>query len=252
MTALAIIGGSGFDQLDGLDIHDRKKISTPYGMPSGLLCFGTLFDSEIIFLPRHGDTHAIPPHKINYRGNLYALRSQGVKDIISFAAVGGITSNYLRPSIVIPHQIIDCTWGREHTYHDGVTYYENEIPNSVEHIEFTEPFEPQLRGKLINAAKQSGIAYIDTGVYAVTQGPRLETAAEINRLEIDGADIVGMTVMPEAALAKELNLNYACIALIVNAAAGRGDEVITMEIINRNLAATRVQGLKLLEYYDKN
>jgi 5'-methylthioadenosine phosphorylase len=168
-----------------------------------------------MFLARHGDHHTIAPHQVNYRANLWALKEQGASEIVSVVSVGGIRRNLGPGKIVVPHQIIDYTWGRMNTF------FENESP--VRHIDFTEPYTGALRARLLRAAEKSGEAAVDGAVYAATQGPRLETAAEIDRLEKEGADIVGMTGMPEAGLAREIGLAYAAIAVVVNHAAGRGD-----------------------------
>jgi 5'-methylthioadenosine phosphorylase len=171
--------------------------------------------TRVIFLARHGYGHTIPPHQVNYRANLWALKERGVTRVVSVASVGGITGGYPPGRLAVPHQLLDYTWGREHTF------YEGEKP--VTHIDFTQPYAEALRRRIVNAANSAGEVVIDGGVYAATQGPRLETAAEINRLERDGADMVGMTGMPEASLARELGLEYAAIAVVVNHAAGRAE-----------------------------
>jgi len=213
---LAIIGGTGLDQLGNLKITHRQVIRTPYGEPSGALTFGTINQHEVLFLARHGYGHTIPPHEVNYRANLWALYEQGAKRVISVASVGGIRADLIPGELVIPDQILDYTHGRPFTYFDG-----RERP--VTHIDFTLPYTPDLRKQILTAAVDAKVRCLDGGVYAATQGPRLETAAEINRFERDGADMVGMTGMPEASLARELGLSYAAIAVVVNYAAGRGD-----------------------------
>ena len=212
---LAIIGGTGLTQLANLEITHRQVIRSPFGEPSGAITFGRLRQHEVMFIARHGYGHTIPPHEVNYRANLWALHQQGAKRVISVAAVGGIRADLSPGTIVLPDQIIDYTHGRAFTYFDG-----REGP--VTHIDFTQPYSQKLRQKILQAAKLSKVKCMDGGVYAATQGPRLETAAEINRLERDGADMVGMTGMPEASLAKELGQDYAAIAVVVNHAAGRG------------------------------
>ena len=212
---LAIIGGSGLTELANLDVSRRQVVRTPYGEPSGPLTFGSIRGVPVIFLARHGYGHTIPPHQVNYRANLWALKEQGAAEIVSVVSVGGIRKDLGPGKIVVPHQIIDYTWGRINTF------FEDEAP--VKHIDFTEPYTRALRARLLAAAKKSGEAAADGAVYAATQGPRLETAAEIDRLERDGADIVGMTGMPEATLAREIELDYAAIAVVVNHAAGRGE-----------------------------
>lgn len=212
---LAIIGGSGLSQLRGLEETRRESVHTPYGEPSSRLTFGTLLGRPILFLARHGEGHTIAPHEINYRANLWVLREHEVEGIVAVVSVGGIRADLTPGTIVLPDQILDYTWGRKSTYFEG------DAP--VTHIDFTEPYSQDLRLRLLAAAKTCGEPVRDRAVYATTQGPRLETAAEIDRLERDGADMVGMTGMPEAALARELQLPYAAIAVVVNHAAGRGD-----------------------------
>ncbi len=213
---LAIIGGSGLTTLSNLDVSHREVVRTPYGEPSGALVFGQICGQSAVFLPRHGYGHTIPPHMVNYRANLWALHHHKVSGIISVASVGSIRGDLGPGDIVLPHQIIDYTWGRHSTFFDG-------IGGPVTHIDFTEPYDPELRRRIREAGEQLGIEIKIGGVYAATQGPRLETAAEINRLERDGADLVGMTGMPEAALARELGLPYAAINVVANHGAGRGD-----------------------------
>jgi 5'-methylthioinosine phosphorylase len=210
---LAIIGGSGLTQLAGLQATRRKVARTPYGKPSGALTLGRLGTRKVAFLARHGDRHTIAPHAVNYRANLWALKKAGVDTVVSVASVGGISARLRPGALVVPHQVIDYTWGR------AATFFES----PVKHIDFTEPYSSPLRKRILAAAAACNETVIDGGVYAATQGPRLETAAEINRLERDGADIVGMTGMPEASLARELGLQYAAIAVVANAAAGRAD-----------------------------
>jgi 5'-methylthioinosine phosphorylase len=213
---LAIIGGSGLNQLSNMALTERKIARTPYGEPSGALTFGRIAKRDVVFLARHGERHSFAPHEVNYRANLWALKDAGALEVLSVATVGGIRAGLAPGALVLPHQIIDYTWGRHATYHEG--------PGAeVNHIDFTEPYSHGLRSQIREAARACGEKLIDGGVYAATQGPRLETAAEINRLERDGADIVGMTGMPEAALAREISLEYAAIAAVANYAAGRGD-----------------------------
>jgi len=213
---LAIIGGSGLSKLASMEVKTRKVARTPYGEPSGALTFGRLNARDVVFLARHGYGHTIAPHDVNYRANLWALKDAGAEAVVSVASVGGIRDDIAPGALLVPHQIIDYTWGRHATYFEG-------RGSPVNHIDFTEPYSRSLRAKLLQAAADCGEALIERGVYAATQGPRLETAAEIDRLERDGADIVGMTGMPEAALARELSLEYATIAVVANYAAGRAD-----------------------------
>ncbi len=212
---LAIIGGTGLTQLTNLKITHRQVMRTPYGEPSGPVTFGTINEHEIIFLARHGYGHTIPPHQVNYRANLWALRDQGALRIIAATSVGGIRADMVPGTLVVPDQIIDYTHGRDFTYFDGKD-------RPVTHVDFTHPYDEQMRQRILAAVKRAGDICVDGGVHAVAQGPRLETAAEVDRLERDGADMVGMTGMPEASLAKELGLAYAAIAVVVNHAAGRG------------------------------
>jgi 5'-methylthioadenosine phosphorylase len=211
---LAIIGGTGLTQLANLEVSRRQVVRTPYGEPSGPLTFGSIRGVPVSFLARHGYGHTIPPHQVNYRANLWALKEQGCDEVVSVASVGGIRPDLGPGKIVVPHQIIDRTWGRMSTF------FENEAP--VRHIDFTEPYTAALRMRLLAAARACGEAVLDGATYAAMQGPRLETAAEIDGLEREGGDIVGMTGMPEAALARELELRYAAVAVVVNHAAGRG------------------------------
>jgi 5'-methylthioinosine phosphorylase len=221
----AIIGGSGFYSLnkdaEPATIHE---VSTPYST-SPVSLFSEFSDSsKLWFLPRHGRDHSVPPHLVNYRANLWALKEAGVKNIIAVNAVGGISSNMPPGQIVIPDQIIDYTWGRDHTYFDGLSSLDN-------HIDFTWPYDKELSAALETAARTAKLNVISKGIYACTQGPRLETAAEVLKLKQDGCDVVGMTGMPEAALARELGLNYSCIALVVNWGAGLTDKEISMHDI---------------------
>jgi 5'-methylthioinosine phosphorylase len=213
---LAIIGGSGLSQLANLEVTRRWVARTPYGEPSGPLTFGRLCGIDVVFLARHGYGHTIAPHEVNYRANLRALKDVGAMEIVSVASVGGIRADLPPGSLVVPDQIIDYTWGRRSTFFDGPG-------TAVHHVDFTEPYSTRLRARILKAAAACGEKVANGGVYAATQGPRLETAAEINRLERDGATIVGMTGMPEAVLARELDLDYAAITVVANFAAGRGD-----------------------------
>ena len=239
---LAIIGGSGLTRFVTLTGVERQRVSTPYGEPSGELSVGRIGGRPVVFLARHGDAHTIPPHQVNYRANLWALAECAPAGIVSVAAVGGIRSDLRPGDLVIPHQIIDYTWGRHSTYHEG--------PDSpVTHVDFTEPYDPQLRRQIGDAAAALGMRVSDAAVYAATQGPRLETAPEINRLERDGADVVGMTGMPEAVLARELGLPYAAINVIANHAAGRGDsrQRVSMDAIHAVLEGAMQQVAAIIE-----
>ena len=240
MTQLAIIGGSGLTSLPDLTITGQEVYKTPYGEPSGVLTFGTYAGHELVFLPRHGNPHTIPPHKVNYRANLWALRDNNIRKVIAINAVGGITDEMYPGRLVIPDQIIDYTWGRGHTYYeDGL--------NHVTHIDFTHPYSESLRRLLIKAGDSADMQLYGAGTYGATQGPRLESAAEIDRLLHDGCDLVGMTGMPEAALARELELDYASCCVVANWAAGRGTEDITMQAIALTLESAMERVMQLLE-----
>ncbi len=212
MPDIAIIGGTGLTRLAGLEIARREVVFTPYGEPSGPLTHGELAGRKAVFLARHGYGHTIAPHKVNYRANLWALKSIGVKRVIAVASVGGIRSDLEPGTLAVPHQIVDYTTQRENTFFEE---------QKVVHVDFTEPYDAGLRALLLRAAESVDVRVARDGVYAASQGPRLETAAEIDRMERDGCDMVGMTGMPEAVLARELELAYACCAVVVNWAAGR-------------------------------
>ena len=224
---LAIIGGRGLTELENLQITHRQVMRTPFGEPSGAFLFGTLNQHEVIFLARHGYGYTIPPHLVNYRANLWALREAGVRDVISVATVGGIRADLTPGTLVVPDQVLDYTQGRDYTFFSTRN-------TSYKNIDFTLPYSTQLRKRILHSARQVEQPCLDGGVYATTQGPRLDSIAEINRFERDGADMVGMTGMPEAALARELEMNYAPIAVVANYAAGRGDSLhgINMETVN--------------------
>lgn len=226
--AFAVIGGTGLTEIDGLEVTHREVVHTPYGEPSGPITHGVIAGKQVAFLARHGYSSNIPPHRVNYRANIWALKSLGVEKIVAVAAVGGITEDMQPTQLVIPDQIVDYTYGRPHTFFD-------EGLEHVVHIDFSWPYCPDVRDALLQAAKCSGVDVVPYGTYAATQGPRLETAAEIRRLENDGCDIVGMTAMPEAALARELDMCYAACAVVANWAAGKSDEEISIEEIHDNL-----------------
>lgn len=213
---LAIIGGTGLTKLANLNITRRQVVRTPYGDPSGALTFGEINGNEVVFLARHGYGHTIAPHEINYRANIWALVQQELSGIVAVATVGGIRADLAPGRLIVPDQLIDYTWERKHTFFEGKS-------KPVTHIDFTLPFNPALRQMVLDAALSMKEAVFDGGVYACTQGPRLETAAEVRRLQNDGADMVGMTGMPEAALAHELGVPYAMLAVVANWAAGKND-----------------------------
>jgi 5'-methylthioinosine phosphorylase len=239
---LAIIGGTGLTQLSSLEVTRREVVRTPWGEPSGALTFGQVSGHPVIFLARHGYGHTIPPHIVNYRANIWALRERGATDVVSVASVGGIRADLGPGAIVVPHQIIDYTWGRKSTFFEG-------DERGVVHVDFTHPYCEALRKGCIEAARAAGQAVLDGGVYGCSQGPRLESAAEIDRMERDGADMVGMTGMPEAALARELQLCYAAIAVVANYAAGRAGSKagVRMEEINATLQVALTKVRRVIE-----
>jgi 5'-deoxy-5'-methylthioadenosine phosphorylase len=241
MTTVAIIGGSGLTNLKNLRITRREVIRTPYGEPSAPMVFGQLGGQEAVFLPRHGAGHTIPPHEVNYRANIWAIKQTGVDKVIAVNAVGGISPDYLASgALVIPDQVIDYTYGRAHTFFGSEH-------KKVTHVDFTSPYCEELRQTVIQAAARAKMKVVGRGTYGVTQGPRFESAAEIRRMERDGADIVGMTGMPEAGLARELELCYASIALVVNPAAGKAKDAISIREIEKNLETGMASVRSLLE-----
>ena len=242
MSLTAIIGGTGLTQLKHLKITHREKVTTPFGNPSSDLVFGDFHQQKLVFLARHGNPHIYPPHRVNYRANIWALKQAGASCALAIAAVGGITSEMRPGRISIPDQLIDYSYGRHHTFFD-------EDLESVTHIDFTDPYTPWLREKLLTAADTAGLVVARYGVYGCTQGPRLETPAEIRRMEQDGCDLVGMTGMPEASLARELNLDYASCAVIANWAAGKQSGEITMAEIEANLHMGMSDLSQLLEHW---
>ena len=239
---LAIIGGTGLTRLSTLQVAHREVVRTPYGDPSSALLFGQIAGRDAVFLARHGHGHTIPPHRVNYRANLSALQQRGATAVVAVASVGAIAAN--RPGdLVLPHSLIDYTSDRETTYFDGGD-------QTVVHVDFTHPYTPELRVTCLAAARAAGIVLQDGGVYGCVNGPRLETAAEIDRMDRDGATLVGMTGMPEATLARELGLAYVAICVVVNHAAGRGDsaQAISMEGITVVLEAAMDRVRTLLEH----
>jgi 5'-methylthioinosine phosphorylase len=232
---LAVIGGSGLYQFSGLENATRHAVETPYGAAAGDVVIGDFVGRRVAFLARHGEAHNLPPHRVNYRANVWALHSLGARRVIGVNAVGGIRADMGPRVIVVPDQLIDYTHGRHTSYCD--------IEGAeVRHIDFSEPYTESLRQALLQAARKRGVPVIDGGCYGATQGPRLETRAEIARMKRDGCDLVGMTGMPEAVLARELALDYACLALVANHAAGCGDEAeISIEEIFAHLAAATAE-----------
>ncbi|HEY8586657.1 MAG TPA: S-methyl-5'-thioinosine phosphorylase [Rhodanobacter sp.] len=242
---LAVIGGSGLYKFPGLENTTRRAVDTPYGAPSGELVLGDFAGRRVVFLARHGEHHSLPPHRVNYRANLWALHHVGARRVIGVNAVGGIRADMGPRVIVVPDQLIDYTHGRFTSFCDvdGA---------EVKHIDFSEPYTETLRQQLLAAARAVNIPVIDGGCYGATQGPRLETRAEIARMRRDGCDLVGMTGMPEAVLARELELPYACLALVANFAAGCGDEAeISIEEIFAHLAAATAEVPRILAVLPK-
>lgn len=239
---LGIIGGSGLTQLANLDVSHREVVRTPYGEPSGPLTFGRIGCRDVAFIARHGHGHTIQPHLVNYRANMHALESSGATAVVSVASVGGIRSDMAPGVLVVPHQIVDYTWGREMTFQSGGD-------GPVVHVDFTDPYDQEVRRRLLDVARRIGEEVMDGAVYATTQGPRLETAAEINRLQGDGADIVGMTGMPEAGLARELDLPYAALCVVANWAAGRADSAhgIRFDTLEAVLQLSMVRVRRIIE-----
>lgn len=227
---LAIIGGTGLTELPGLTISAAHDIQTPFGAPSAPVLEGELNGLRVLFIARHGHPHKIPPHQVNYRANLWALQKLYETDVIAVNAVGGISKNMKPGTLISPAQIIDYSFGRESTIFDGEFA-------PLSHIDFSFPYTETLRAELVRSAAKVDQKVINGGVYGVSQGPRLETAAEIFRMERDGCDIVGMTGMPEACLARELKLNFASLGLVVNSAAGKGASAITLKDIDDHLSA---------------
>ena len=235
---LAIIGGSLLSEIKGLSVDLEERIKTPFGEPSDIYTTGIVDNLEVVYFNRHGHQHYLAPHQINYRANIFALKMMEVTHVIAVTAVGGITKQMSPMQWVVPDQIIDYTYGRMQTYNDG-------NDNEINHIDFTMPFDNTLRKHLIDAIEKENVACVSQATYGVTQGPRLETIAEINRLERDGCDIVGMTVMPEAALARELEMNYATVSLVVNWAAGKNKKFMesnhqTSEIVSMDEIKLRI------------
>jgi 5'-methylthioinosine phosphorylase len=239
---IGVIGGTGLNQLAGLELVKTHSPVTPYGELSAPIQEGRFRGDEVFFLARHGTPHHLPPHRINYRANLWALRELGIARVIAVNAVGGIGARFGPGKLAIPDQVIDYTWGREHTIYDGSTA-------QLDHIDFTQPYAPGLRAQLLQAADGCRIPCVDGGTYGATQGPRLESAAEVQRLARDGCDLLGMTGMPEAALAIELGLDYAAICLVVNAAAGLTQEPITLAAM-KSILAEKIPAIgEILENY---
>lgn len=233
--ALAVIGGTGVYRLAGLEDVERVVRDTPFGPTSDAILRGRIGSAQVAFLARHGEKHDTAPHRVNYRANVWALHALGARRMLGVNAVGGITAAMGPRVVAIPHQLIDYTHGRLSSFCDVAGA-------KVEHVDFSDPYSATLRAALLAAGRDEGVALVDGGVYGATQGPRLETSAEIVRMARDGCDLVGMTGMPEAVLARELGIDYACIALVANWAAGcdengvgRAVPPISLEEIIENL-----------------
>ncbi len=214
MNKIGLIGSAALLHYAHLEILQPVAITTPYGEPSSLLTHGLLQGKDVVLLIRNGEAGSIPPHKINYRANIWALHDAGVKHIFAFAPVNSIRADLIPGSLVLPDQLIDYTYAREHTFFDNNF-------DSTRHIDFRYPYSAMLREMIINTASDMNITINDEAVYGVCQGPRLATLAEINRLERDGCDVVGMSAMPETILARELAMEYASICFVTHKAAGR-------------------------------
>ena len=240
---LAIIGGTGvYALVDLADVQTHQPV-TQYGPPSGPIRIGTLAGRRVAFLARHGEGHSIPPHQINYRANLAALKALGAQTVLALNTVGGVTERCGPRALVMPDQLIDYTWGR-------ISTLSEEAGTDVLHVDFGEPYTQALRQRVMAAAGRLGIDLVAEGCYGATQGPRLETKAEIARMMRDGCDLVGMTGMPEAGLARELGLDYACLGIVANWAAGAGpdpDEIITMDEVLANVKAAMDQVPRILQ-----
>lgn len=246
---LAVIGGTGLYKLAALEQVESLEGDTIYGPPSGPVRVGRLAGRRVAFIARHGEGHSLPPHKVNYRANLRRLADLGARRVLALNAVGGIGAAFGPRVLALPDQLIDYTWGR-------ISTLSEEPGSEVLHVDFGEPYTPSLRAGLLAAAAKAGIALHDGGCHGITQGPRLETFAEIARMRRDGCDLVGMTGMPEAALAREMGLEYACLALVANWAAGCGAEVlgrpapeITMDEVLANVEAASAPLPRLLQAF---
>jgi 5'-methylthioinosine phosphorylase len=228
---LAVIGGTGVYRLASLEDAEAFEGDTPWGAPSGPVRIGTIRGRRVAFLARHGEGHSLPPHRVNYRANLWQLKQLGAARVLAINTVGGITERFGPQVLALPDQLIDYTWGRAASFWDGEG-------GEVLHVDFGDPYTPSLRAEVLAAAARAGTALVDGGCYGATQGPRLETRAEIARMRRDGCDLVGMTGMPEAGLARELGLDYACLAVVANWAAGCSDEgEITLAEVLANVEA---------------
>ena len=224
MNLLGVVGGTGMDTLPDFSGSEQAPIETPYGAPTQAPVVGQIAGQQLVFLHRHGQVNPTPPHLVNYRANVHALAQVGVTHLIGVNAVGGIGLPMHPGALVIPDQIIDYTWGREHTFEAGNS-------GQIQYIDFAHPYDQGLRQQLIETARELALEHVDHGTYGATQGPRLETAAEIRRMQRDGCNLVGMTGMPEAALAMEAGIAYASVCMVVNAASGMDDRPLSLDTI---------------------
>jgi len=238
-TKIGIIGGTGLERLEQIEVLDTERVSTPFGDPSAACCYGRLGSGAAWFLNRHGRGHGILPHEVNYRANLWAMAHLGVTHVVAINSVGSMAPDMPPAALIVPDQIVDYTWGRAHTIFDGAR-------GIASHIEFAEPFSVDVRRMIIAAADAGGLDARDGGVYGATQGPRLETRAEIERMARDGCHLVGMTGMPEAALARELGLEYASCAVVINWAAGCGDPATGVHADIEQYLATGMDRVRIL------
>lgn len=223
---LALVGGTGLTELE--DHAESIDMDTPYGLPSAPIRVIQTDPLRLIFLPRHGSPHRFPPHLVNYRANMWALKEAGAGQVLAVSAVGGITGAYGPGTLAAPDQLIDYSWGREHSYSDS-----EHVP--LVHVDFTNPYEGPLRRALLQSADRIGLDLVDGGCIGVFQGPRLESAAEVEKARRDGCDMAGMTSLPEAGLARELGLDYAGVAVVSNWGAGIGDDLISEDDIAETL-----------------
>lgn len=233
---LALIGGTGLTEFD--QDYATLETETPFGLPSAPVRVIETAPVRVLFLPRHGSPHRFPPHRVNYRANIWALRQAGAECVLAVYAVGGITPGYAPGTLAAPDQLVDYSWGREHTYSDSESA-------PLVHVDFTRPYDGPLRNRLLQSAVAHSIDILDGGCIGVFQGPRLESAAEIERARRDGCDMAGMTSLPEAGLAREIGLDYAGIAVVSNWGAGVGEATISEEDIAETLKKpmTRVRAL---------
>jgi len=225
-VTLALVGGTGLTELD----ENVKSISadTPYGVPSASIREVQSGPVRLLFLPRHGNPHRFPPHCVNYQANMWALKEVGADHVLAVSAVGGVCGPYGPATLAVPDQLIDYTWGRNHTFCDSEHV-------ELEHVDFTRPYEGPLRRTLLKAARDASIEVVDGGCIGVFQGPRLESSAEVEKARRDGCHMAGMTSLPEAGLARELGLDYAGLAVVSNWGAGVTGEPLSEDDIAETL-----------------